>query len=239
LIAKCENWNDAISRDGDLHCDLTESVTVWKTLSPTPRSCIPLDFFHTLTRHDVIGGMKYHTHRFRIAKLRTTADNFIDGTNIKHSLRLDTGVRVCSRCHRLKKKCSEKPPACELCTSGGHVCSLGQLATRQIAPLTTQNNVQDNALSSFSSDSVHQQNGVQLSSSRVLDRDAHSAATASTFDGTYLSYVHAYFRHVHRAYPFLDRQEILSNAKASTYLNIWADNSDSIVSALHPAAYRL
>ncbi|KAH7061676.1 fungal-specific transcription factor domain-containing protein [Paraphoma chrysanthemicola] len=65
-----------------------------------------------------------------------------------------------------------------------------------------------------------------------MDCHAHNAATASTFDGTYLSYVHAYFRHVHRAYPFLDKQETLSNAKASTYLNIWADNPDSIILGL-------
>ncbi|KAH3945594.1 hypothetical protein HBH98_047310 [Parastagonospora nodorum] len=116
--------------------------------------------------------------------------------------------------------------------SGGHVCSLGQLAIKPNAPSTTPNYAQNNTPSSISSESAQQQNGMQLSSPPVMDHETHSAATASTFDGTYLSYVHAYFRHVHRAYPFLDRQEILSNAKASTYLNIWSDNPDSIILGL-------
>lgn len=183
--------------------------------------------------------MKFHTHRFRVAKATTTTTNFIDSANVEHYLHQYANTQACNRCRRLKKKCSKAPPACELCTSRGHICSLGQMPSRQNGSSTTPNGAQDNILGSVSSKTPQVQEGMQLSSPRVMDHHTHNAATASTFDGTYISYVHAYFRHVHRAYPFLDRQEILSNAKASAYLNVWADNPDSIVSALGQASSSL
>jgi hypothetical protein len=179
--------------------------------------------------------MKSSIHRFRVAKTAITSTNIIDRTSIEVSLYPEDNAQVCDRCRRLKKKCSKTPPACELCTSAGHVCSLGK-AGRQDALSTVTKDVSGAAPGAVGSNSPRVPNGLQLSSPRDLDHHAHNAATASTFDGTYLSYVHAYFRHVHRAYPFLDRQEILSNAKASTYLNVWADNPDSTVSASDPAS---
>jgi hypothetical protein len=175
--------------------------------------------------------MKSHTHRFRVAKTSTATASLIHNTIAEHCLHAGTRSQACTRCRLLKKKCSKIPPTCELCMSGGHICSLGDLAGRQNAMSTTPNVAQDTGLSSMGSEPLQEQSGVQLFSPHTLDQHAHNAAaTASTFDGTYLSYVHAYFRHVHRAYPFLDRKEILSNAKASAYLNVWADNPASIVS---------
>jgi hypothetical protein len=180
--------------------------------------------------------MKSHTHRFRVAKTSTATANLIHSTSAEHHLHAGARSQVCTRCRLLKKRCSKTPPSCELCMTGGHICSLGHLAGRQNALSTTQNVAQDTGISSVGAESLQGQSGVQLSSPHTLDQHTHNAAaTASTFDGTYLSYVHAYFRHVHRAYPFLDRQEILSNAKASAYLNVWADNPASIVSALDQA----
>lgn len=179
--------------------------------------------------------MKSAIHRFRVAKTATTTTTFIDRTNLEVSLYPEANAQVCDRCRRLKKKCSKTPPACELCTSGGHSCSLGLPANRRDASTTMTKGAPGGAIVSVSSNSPHEQHEVQLPSPRDMDHHAHNTATASTFDGTYLSYVHAYFRHVHRAYPFLDRQEILSNAKASTFLNVWADNPDSTVSAFQQA----
>jgi hypothetical protein len=186
--------------------------------------------------------MKSHTHRFRVAKLPPTTSNIANSTNTEDCLRPGGTSKACNRCRLLKKKCSKTSPTCELCMSGGHICSLGQLAGRQNAsPTTTTPNVAlDTVLRAVASETPQEQRAMQRSSPRTVDYHAHNAAaTASTFDGTYLSYAHAYFRHVHRAYPFLDRQEILNNAKASAYLNVWADNSNSIVSALDQASSSL
>jgi hypothetical protein len=181
--------------------------------------------------------MKSHTHRFRVAKTSTATANLINSTSAEHYLHPGVRPQTCTRCRLLKKKCSKTPPTCELCMSGGHICSLGHLAGRQNASSATPNVAQDTGLGSVGSESLQEQSGLQLPIPHTLDHHTHNAAaTASTFDGTYLSYVHAYFRHVHRAYPFLDRQEILSNAKASAYLNVWADNPASIVSA-HDQAF--
>ena len=168
--------------------------------------------------------MKSHTHRFRVAKTTTRSVNTI---STEHYLHAEAHTQACSRCRRMKKKCSKTPPECELCVQGGHVCSLAV--------------VQDNANQIESPDTIvigstispdgSNHDTAQVSSPHNAGRQVQNEVTASTFDGTYLSYVHAYFRHVHRAYPFLDRREILRDAKASAYLNLWAeDNPDSIAS---------
>jgi hypothetical protein len=244
-IAKCGTQNGAILRDRAhqylrilekvryieaecLHNSILRSKLLW------PR-CAPASSFHSSRRNDVIGDMKFRTHRFRVAKTATTTTTFFGGANIEPYLRTEaiSQLQACDGCRRLKKRCSKTPPACELCISRGHICSLAPLATGQNASSTTPDDAEDTILGSVSSETAQEQNGTQLSSPLV------HPATASNFDGTYLSYVHAYFRHVHRAYPFLDKQEILSNAKASTYVNVWANNPDSIVSAFSPASNSL
>jgi hypothetical protein len=244
-IAKCGAQNGAISCDqahrclcifekvryivdGCLHNSILRSKLLWSCRAPASS-------FYRSKRNDVIHDMKFRTHRFRVAKTATTTTTFYGGANIEPYLRTEANVQLqaCDGCRRLKKKCSKTPPACELCISRGHICSLAPLPTAQNASSATPDDVEDTAFVSVNPGTAQEQNGMQLSSPR------NSAATASTFDGTYLSYVHAYFRHVHRAYPFLDRQEILSNAKASTYVNVWADNPDSTVSWYSPASYSL
>lgn len=170
--------------------------------------------------------MKFHTHRFRVAK--TTSS--VATTSAEHFLNTEGNAQACNRCRRLKKRCSKLPPQCELCLHGGHVCSLGQLAITPNVASNTLESTRSTGVVPASSAGQTDQGDVRLSSPRNAQSHAQNTATASTFDGTYLSYVHAYFRHVHRAYPFLDRQEILSDAKASAFLNVWA-NEDSIVSA--------
>lgn len=175
--------------------------------------------------------MKFHTHRFRVAKTTTTKS--VHSASIVHRPSTEFNPHACSRCRCLKKRCSKVPPACDLCVSGGHTCSLGLQTITPTSLSTSPHDEPDAGPRSVSSEVLPGQDRLGLSSPQNIERPAHDAVTASTFDGTYLSYVHAYFRHVHRAYPFLRRQEILSNAKASAYLNVWADDPDSIVSALN------
>ena len=171
--------------------------------------------------------MEFRTHRFRVSKATAST---VNRSNIEHHLNTEANAQACSRCRRLKKRCSKIPPECELCASGGHLCSLARVAVSPAALSTTSNNASEGISRStvIATSPALSESGPILSAD--VERQAHNAATASSFDGTYLSYVHAYFRHVHRAYPFLDKKEILGHAKASAYLNLWADNPDSIVS---------
>lgn len=177
--------------------------------------------------------MKSHTHRFRVAKTSTHSVNI---TSTEHYLHAEAYAQACSRCRRMKKKCSKVPPACELCVQGGHVCSLTQLAATQ--ELVANIPESPGTIRSINSTDGLNHDIAQVLSPHNAERRMQNMVTASTFDGTYLSYVHAYFRHVHRAYPFLDKQEILRDAKASAYLNLWAeDNPDSIASSITTTAY--
>lgn len=178
---------------------------------------------------DVSVNMKFHTHRFRVSKTTTST---VNSSNSKNFPNIEANTQACSRCRRLKKRCSKNPPECELCASAGHVCSLAHLAISPTDPTTSPNTISEDISTSTTTSVLREQGGVQSSPTRDVERQANNAATASTIDGTYLSYLHAYFRHVHRAYPFLDKQEILGFARASAYRNLWTDNSDSIVSVV-------
>lgn len=172
--------------------------------------------------------MESGIHRFRVAKTTTTKS--FDSVIITRHLSTEINARACDRCRRLRKRCSKIPPECELCISGGHSCSLGQLADRPVVHSTLPKTASDAGLEATGSASLQSYRGAQRTKSHNVETQLQNTATTSTFDGTYLSYAHAYFSHVHRAYPFLEKQKILSNAKSSAFSNLWADNPDSTVS---------
>ncbi|KAF2639036.1 hypothetical protein P280DRAFT_499803 [Massarina eburnea CBS 473.64] len=65
-----------------------------------------------------------------------------------------------------------------------------------------------------------------------LQSSGQEEQAATTKNVPHLSYVHAYFRHVHRAYPFLDREQTIERAKASTNLELWRDGIINLVMAI-------
>ena len=185
--------------------------------------------------------MKSATHRFRVAKPASPhpITNIDARVRLAEHVRNGVTVQACNRCRRLKKRCSKAPPECDLCVAAGHSCSLAQLTNSSSASPNSPNEVTEATSGSTASvvSSALQRNpspSLHVVDTRVQLQANGATPPARAEDASYLSYVHAYFCHVHRAYPFLDKRTTLDKAGASTFPVLWADNPDSIVGAFNP-----
>lgn len=142
---------------------------------------------------------------------------------------------ACQRCRRLKKKCTRtRQGACSLCVAAWLPCSFPQdsqereKALRErvswlsqyvnkarspnAVPVELVETGKDLTAAQVSEGSVSDANRYEESLERSEVRSAEHASPETTpflDKATCHHFVNAYFRHVHRAYPFIDRDQIV------------------------------
>lgn len=143
---------------------------------------------------------------------------------------------ACQRCRRLKKKCTRtRQGACSLCVAAWLPCSFPQDSQERekelreriswlseyvnkarlpnavpVELVATGNDLTTAQVSEPSgSDARYEESHENLKRSRVTAKHVSSETAPFLDKDTGLRFVNAYFRHVHRAYPFLDRDQVL------------------------------
>ncbi|KAF9731333.1 hypothetical protein PMIN02_006595 [Paraphaeosphaeria minitans] len=154
--------------------------------------------------------MKPTVHRFRVTKRPLPASPSSPVT------KRSTAVQSCDRCRQQKKKCTKERLSCELCIAHGYECSF------EIG-LVNPSPSQDPSSRDIQAEPPNPDtpNGLEQ----------HPSIT--TVLSHYPSkYVDAYFSHVHRAYPFLDKHQIKARVKALPHYELWTDDIANLVMAI-------
>jgi hypothetical protein len=212
-----------------------------------------------LRRHEpnnsaiTLRSMKPTIHRFRVSKPSanptTTSPDLGSPRNIGISYPRSyspIGLQACDRCKRLKKRCSRKLPECDLCEVAGQKCTLIQQAAMcsnsqqlhaRIDWLTryideNMPNLEPGPTNSTPKSAVELSETLSPETGLTSENLGHVEAAVgdSICQGTpFVTFARAYFRHVHRAYPFLDKSEVLHGASQLSSLDFWRHDPKSMV----------
>jgi hypothetical protein len=200
--------------------------------------------------------MKPTIHRFRVSKPSANPTTTSSDLGSPRSIGISSarsyspiGLQACDRCRRLKKRCSRKLPECDLCEVAGQGCTLMQQAAMGSNPqqlharidwLTRyidehMPNLEPEPTSSTPNRAVELSETLGQGTDPTSANRGHVEATVrdSISQGTpFVTFARAYFRHVHRAYPFLDKSEVLRGASQLSSLDLWRDDPTSMVRTL-------
>tara|TARA_R110002060_G_scaffold9891_2_gene14774 strand:+ start:835 stop:2394 length:1560 start_codon:yes stop_codon:yes gene_type:complete len=173
--------------------------------------------------------MEGSLHRFRLGKGSAKQTSAGIATKRKRGAQ----ASACARCRGLRRKCVRVERGCEICEKAGLKCSFGERVGE-----TKKGSDQDlppemtTWLAVCLNDRVTEDDNVtgRITFSREDAADAETAARYSMLDSesaavqsspgtdgpppgstTGRQLVEAYFRHIHRSYPFIDRAEVLKD----------------------------
>lgn len=162
--------------------------------------------------------MKPTIHRFRVTKRA-----FPPAPTSPLAVR-SAAVQACNRCRRQKKKCTKERPSCALCIAHGYECSFEQ-EPLAISPQSEQSN--QDAQVDFPVPKPQEQ-----LSDLPPNPGEQLSEVVSNYGQSPLTYVDAYFSHVHRAYPFLHKDQTKARAKALSHDDRWTDDIINLVMAI-------
>lgn len=173
--------------------------------------------------------MEGSLHRFRLGKGSAKQTSAGIATKRKRGAQ----ASACARCRGLRRKCVRVERGCEICEKAGLKCSFGERVGE-----TKKGSDQDlppemtTWLAVCRNDRVTEDDNVtgRITFSREDAADAETAARYSMLDSesaavqsspgtdgpppgstTGRQLVEAYFRHIHRSYPFINRAEVLKD----------------------------
>ncbi|RDW82596.1 hypothetical protein BP6252_03708 [Coleophoma cylindrospora] len=150
---------------------------------------------------------------------------------------------ACQRCRRLKKRCSRTEPQCSQCLAGGLSCSFARSPGVSETASGSNVNLQEPLSNSGAIQSANGSARVSVSENTEANQiSLHGAQPVKTGvpvhevqeqirhqnhgslsrqirqripeDAAGRAFVNAYFRHIHRAYPFMDKAKLLEDVEA-------------------------
>lgn len=169
-------------------------------------------------------------HRFRVGKL---------GSTVSSTQPARETVPSCMRCRQLKKRCSRTRPQCELCARAGTDCSLSvditsplQDRIRWLHAYIAQEVPEIESLPTGSelSNCSHIAPAPETGQSDGVGDENHDEANEALGDeqrlpdqeSSMVDLVDAYFHHVNRAYPFIDRTRLMADRASTTLYLVMA-----------------
>ncbi|KAE8371758.1 fungal-specific transcription factor domain-containing protein [Aspergillus bertholletiae] len=183
--------------------------------------------------------MEYHTQRYRLSK--SSPDRDVVVRQPDHRWPYAYSPPACNRCRQHKKKCSKTLPSCKLCADAGRKCSyftseriavsspevlhariqwLTQYIEENIPGSTAGRSMPSNEKEA--SQAVDESaGGIDSPIDSVQDQPDNQAESLACLD--------AYFHHVHRAYPFVDRARIMRVQRANVNVGLVENDADSMM----------
>jgi len=169
--------------------------------------------------------MEGSLHRFRLGRPQAPATR---------AGKRGAETSACIRCRHMKRKCVREEMGCVLCTSAGVQCSFSEseqvLGKRKFEDMATWLSVCLNGTTIPTTPTANGADGTTSSAQSNME-DGGLAGTSDpskTFAGRQL--VDAYFRHIHRSYPFINRSEVIGEVESMMTL---PDRFDSISRKLY------